>query len=206
MSTSDMRMAAARLARGQPRLTASSWPQPHPRCRRRCGSNSRSVVEWCCRSECRNNGCIWSNAMRRIPRNPAGTGEIRTITDRQGMKPNPFFRAALDAAIALWQAALRMGIARRSSSAAWRQKNRHAMRRQEINPSAKKIGGPNRILVQKGDTLYSIAFNYGFDYHDLAELNGIQDPSVISDRTGNPPVSEQIQLRPALAACRPGQT
>ena len=30
--------------------------------------------------------------------------------------------------------------------------------------------------VLKGDTLYSIAFYYGLDYHDLAELNGIKDP------------------------------
>lgn len=30
--------------------------------------------------------------------------------------------------------------------------------------------------VLQGDTLYSIAFYYGMDYHDLAELNGIKDP------------------------------
>ena len=45
--------------------------------------------------------------------------------------------------------------------------------------------------MQKGDTLYSIAFNYGLDYHELAELNGIQNPGVISDRAGNPPVPGQ---------------
>ena len=39
---------------------------------------------------------------------------------------------------------------------------------------------PEVYVVQKGDTLYSIAFNYGFDYHELAELNNIRDPSVIS--------------------------
>jgi lipoprotein NlpD len=39
---------------------------------------------------------------------------------------------------------------------------------------------PEVYVVQKGDTLFSIAFNYGFDYHELAELNGIRDPSVIS--------------------------
>jgi len=38
---------------------------------------------------------------------------------------------------------------------------------------------PEVYVVQKGDTLYSIAFNYGFDYHELAELNGIKDPTVI---------------------------
>jgi lipoprotein NlpD len=44
-------------------------------------------------------------------------------------------------------------------------------------------------VVQKGDTLYSIAFNYGFDYHELADLNGIKDPSVIS-------IGQEIRLFP----------
>lgn len=38
---------------------------------------------------------------------------------------------------------------------------------------------PRVYTVQKGDTLYSIAFNYGLDYHELAELNGIKDPNLI---------------------------
>ncbi|HZW23895.1 MAG TPA: peptidoglycan DD-metalloendopeptidase family protein [Gallionella sp.] len=46
---------------------------------------------------------------------------------------------------------------------------------------------PRVHVVQKGDTLYGIAFNYGFDYHELAELNGITDPSVIS-------IGQQIRL------------
>jgi lipoprotein NlpD len=54
---------------------------------------------------------------------------------------------------------------------------------------------PSVHVVQKGDTLYSIAFNYGFDYHELAELNGIQDPNVIQ-------VGQQIRLF-ADAAARP---
>jgi lipoprotein NlpD len=48
---------------------------------------------------------------------------------------------------------------------------------------------PQVHIVEKGDTLYSIAFNYGFDYHELAELNGIQDPNVIQ-------VGQQIRLFP----------
>ena len=55
---------------------------------------------------------------------------------------------------------------------------------------------PKSYVVQKGDTLYSIAFNYGFDYHELAELNGIKDPKVIS-------IGQEIRLfpsRPASAA------
>jgi lipoprotein NlpD len=39
---------------------------------------------------------------------------------------------------------------------------------------------PQVHVVQKGDTLYSIAFNYGLGYHELAELNGIQNPGMIS--------------------------
>lgn len=46
---------------------------------------------------------------------------------------------------------------------------------------------PEAYVVQKGDTLYSIAFNHGFDYRELAELNGIQDPSVIQ-------IGQQIRL------------
>lgn len=48
---------------------------------------------------------------------------------------------------------------------------------------------PEAHVVQKGDTLYSIAFNYGFDYHELAELNSIKDPSVIS-------IGQEIRLFP----------
>ncbi|HEY8887093.1 MAG TPA: peptidoglycan DD-metalloendopeptidase family protein [Gallionella sp.] len=48
---------------------------------------------------------------------------------------------------------------------------------------------PSSYVVQKGDTLYSIAFNYGIDYHDLAEMNGIKDPSLIS-------IGQEIRLFP----------
>lgn len=48
---------------------------------------------------------------------------------------------------------------------------------------------PQVYVVQKGDTLYSIAFNYGFDYHELAAMNNIQDPSVIQ-------IGQQIRLFP----------
>lgn len=52
---------------------------------------------------------------------------------------------------------------------------------------------PQVHIVQKGETLYSIAFNYGFDYRELAQLNGIQNPSVIS-------VGQEIRLFPAGAS------
>jgi lipoprotein NlpD len=51
---------------------------------------------------------------------------------------------------------------------------------------------PDSYIVQKGDTLFSIAFNYGFDYHELAESNGIQDPGVIS-------IGQEIRLFPNRA-------
>lgn len=60
---------------------------------------------------------------------------------------------------------------------------------------------PEAHVVQKGDTLYSIAFNYGFDYHELAELNGIKDPGVIS-------IGQEIRLFPgrSLSAARVNAT
>jgi len=51
---------------------------------------------------------------------------------------------------------------------------------------------PEVYVVQKGDTMYSIAFNYGYDYHELAELNGIKDPTLIS-------IGQQIKLFPGRA-------
>ena len=42
-----------------------------------------------------------------------------------------------------------------------------------------KDGRPQVYTVQKGDTLYSIAFNYGLDYREIAELNGIQNHGII---------------------------
>lgn len=48
---------------------------------------------------------------------------------------------------------------------------------------------PQAHVVQKGDTLYSIAFNYGLDYRELAVLNHIADPNIIS-------IGQQIRLFP----------
>ncbi len=36
-----------------------------------------------------------------------------------------------------------------------------------------------RYIVKKGDTFYSIALNHGINYNELAEWNGIEDPSTI---------------------------
>jgi lipoprotein NlpD len=38
---------------------------------------------------------------------------------------------------------------------------------------------PQIYVIQKGDTLYSIAFDNGLDYREVAEQNGIENPSEI---------------------------
>jgi len=60
-------------------------------------------------------------------------------------------------------------------------------------PQKEKDWRPRKYIVQKGDTLYSIAFNYGFDYHELADMNGISDPRVIS-------IGQEIRLFPSKAS------
>lgn len=40
--------------------------------------------------------------------------------------------------------------------------------------------GPDQYRVVKGDTLYSIAFRYGLDYHTLADINQIKPPYNLS--------------------------
>ena len=52
---------------------------------------------------------------------------------------------------------------------------------------------PQVYVVQKGDTLYSIAFNHGLAYHEIAELNNIQNPAMIH-------IGQEIRLFPASAA------
>lgn len=45
-----------------------------------------------------------------------------------------------------------------------------------LDKQAKAIALPERYVVVKGDTLYSIAFRYGLDYHALAKINKIDPP------------------------------
>jgi lipoprotein NlpD len=42
------------------------------------------------------------------------------------------------------------------------------------------VGGPGFHTVKKGDTLYSLALEYGQDYRDVAGWNNITDPNVIA--------------------------
>ncbi|MGH8635336.1 MAG: peptidoglycan DD-metalloendopeptidase family protein, partial [Burkholderiales bacterium] len=48
---------------------------------------------------------------------------------------------------------------------------------------------PEFHTVRKGDTLYSIALDYGLDYRELAQWNGITEVSVIS-------IGQQLRLSP----------
>jgi lipoprotein NlpD len=47
--------------------------------------------------------------------------------------------------------------------------------------------------VRKGDTLYSIALEHGADYRDVAQWNGLDDPTKLS-------VGQQLRVRPVQGA------
>ncbi len=48
-----------------------------------------------------------------------------------------------------------------------------------LEPGYKSKKAKGSYVVQKGDTLYSIAFRYGMDYKSLAKMNGIKSPYTI---------------------------
>jgi lipoprotein NlpD len=52
---------------------------------------------------------------------------------------------------------------------------------------------PEFHAVRKGDTLYSIALDYGLDYRELAQWNGVTELSVIS-------IGQQLRLSPPSGA------
>ncbi len=54
---------------------------------------------------------------------------------------------------------------------------------------------PDKYRVQRGDTLYQIAFDHGLDYRDVAEWNRIADPDRIY-------AGATLRLRPPLAAAQ----
>jgi lipoprotein NlpD len=62
-------------------------------------------------------------------------------------------------------------------------------------------GGAYR--VQRGDTLYSIAFRHGVDYRDLAEWNGIAPPYTIYPGRELRLSSSRAASRPAVAQAAP---
>jgi lipoprotein NlpD len=47
--------------------------------------------------------------------------------------------------------------------------------------------------VKKGDTLYSIALEHGADYRDVAQWNGLDDPTKLS-------IGQQLQVKPPAGA------
>jgi len=49
---------------------------------------------------------------------------------------------------------------------------------------------PQFYVIQKGDTLYSIAFEHGLDYREVAEQNNIENPAAIQ-------IGQQIKLLPS---------
>ncbi len=53
-------------------------------------------------------------------------------------------------------------------------------------------------VVKRGDTLYSIALEHGADYRDVAQWNGLDDPTKIS-------IGQQLRVKPALGSGGPQQ-
>jgi lipoprotein NlpD len=50
---------------------------------------------------------------------------------------------------------------------------------QVVERSAGKLNSSGYYIVQSGDSLYSIAWNYGLEYHSLARANGLRSPYMI---------------------------
>lgn len=74
---------------------------------------------------------------------------------------------------------------------------RHAPITKSTPPTASKsLKATKSYTVQKGDTLYSIAHNHGIDYQDLAEWNGIGNPSAIN-------VGQQLSLSSPTQLAKP---
>jgi len=64
---------------------------------------------------------------------------------------------------------------------------------------------PAMYRVERGDTLYSIAFRYGLDYHDVARWNGIGAPYTIYPDQRlrlRPPPRQSARAEPATRATR----
>lgn len=88
--------------------------------------------------------------------------------------------------ITAWRIAALFGIVVIVAGCALRE-GRSSVWEKERPSSAKKIAvtsnekdwRPDVHVVQKGETLYGIAFNYGLDYHEVAEINSIQSPWLI---------------------------
>lgn len=87
---------------------------------------------------------------------------------------------------AFWSVAALLGILAAVSGCALREgrpsvweRERSMVAKKSAVAASEKDWRPDVHVVQKGETLYGIAFNYGLDYHEIAELNNIQNPKVI---------------------------
>lgn len=64
-------------------------------------------------------------------------------------------------------------------------------------PVAEKDWRPESYTVKKGDTLYSIGLEFGFDYKEIAQWNNIQSPYVIH-------IGRQLKLKEPKAQATQG--
>ena len=62
-------------------------------------------------------------------------------------------------------------------------------------PAAPQSGSEAFYTVKRGDTLYSIALEHGADYREVAQWNGLSDPTKIS-------VGQQLRVKPPQAAAQ----
>ena len=81
----------------------------------------------------------------------------------------------------------------------------HAAKQRQMNPVTS-----GQYRVQPGDTLYSIAFRFGWDWKVLAARNGIRAPYIIvpgqAIRFTNTPVTKPAVKAPVVATNRPTKT
>lgn len=94
---------------------------------------------------------------------------------------------------------------------------RTAAVKRNTSPATSKVRDwrPSTHVVQKGETLYSIALEYGLDYRDLATWNGLEDSNRIligqalrltAPDTGVKPAESKVQvtaLKPPVIATQP---
>lgn len=76
-----------------------------------------------------------------------------------------------------------------------------------VSRSSSQHSGVEQHIVQKGDTLYAIAFRYALDYRDIARWNGITEPFIIRpdqrlslrDPTQSPAIAQNRTPAPVYA-------
>jgi lipoprotein NlpD len=68
-----------------------------------------------------------------------------------------------------------------------------------VKSATEKDWRPEAYTVKKGDTLYSIGLEFGFDYKEIAQWNNIQPPYVIY-------IGRQLRLKEPKAASAPKET